>query len=218
LDFGEAMVGVTAAHVVEQFLQAKRCTPTMECRLSDTALDLENSIIQSSHRRDIATFSISRDHANATGGYALDCRDNWRPPVPNVDDPIHLIGLPLEMRKWAAGENPRFGAWGALAMVEDVTSARIVVKYDPKECLSLLPNRGLHPLKLNLSGCSGGPALLARIKNGSVFYHAVGLVAAGPGATFEGLMADFDIIHILRIHDLNLDGTFDDPEPGWLPA
>lgn len=217
LDFRENIFGVTAAHVVQKFREAKQCTPSMVCQLSDTPLDLENAIIQCSSRKDVATFSLTRAHANALGGYALDCRD-WPPPVPKVDDPIQLIGFPVEMRVCEAGKPPKFSAWGALAMVEDVTATKIVVRYDPKECKTLLADRGLPPLKLNLSGCSGGPAMLAQIRNGQAHYFPAGLIAVGPTTTFEGLMADFDLIHILRVHELRTDGTFDDPEPGWLPG
>jgi hypothetical protein len=215
LDFHQTIFGVTAAHVVQHFRQAKQRTPTMICQLANIPLDVENSIIQLSDRKDIATFSITREQANAIGGYALDC-GNWPPPVPKIDDPIQLVGFPVEMRVCEAGQPPKFAAWGALAMVEDVTADKIIVRYDPNECRTLLPGRDLPPLKLNLSGCSGGPAMLAQITKGQVFYYPAGLIAVGPTTTFDGLMGDFDLVHILRINQLRPDGTFDDPDEGWL--
>jgi len=67
LDFGNAIVGVTAAHVVAEFRRTKQEIPATVCRLCDTTLDLESSIVQCSSRKDITTFSLSRDHANALG-------------------------------------------------------------------------------------------------------------------------------------------------------
>lgn len=217
LDFGDTIVGVTATHVVDEFRRARSATPTTICQLANTLLNLEDSIIQCSLRRDITTFVLSREHANALGGYALDCR-SWPPPTPKINDPIQLVGFPVEMRQYVTGKPPRFAAWGALAIVEDITADAILVRYDPKECRSLLPGHDLPPLKLNLSGCSGGPAMLAEVRQGSVCYFPAGLIAVGPGTTFEGLMADFDLVRIHRIHNIKSDGRFDDPEPGWLPG
>ncbi len=59
LKFKTRYVGVTAAHVIKELLEARRYTPSLDCRLQLMPFNLLNAIIDINDDLDIATFSIS---------------------------------------------------------------------------------------------------------------------------------------------------------------
>jgi hypothetical protein len=72
------------------------------------------------------------------------------------------------------------------------------------------------PLGFNMSGCSGGPALMHGIQNGLHRWFLSGFIIRGSGIS-EGDAQEFDIVRLRRIHFIKSDGTLSRALSGWLP-
>jgi hypothetical protein len=130
--------------------------------------------------------------------------------------PIQLVGFQECLREIDyAGGSVNCGAYQALALVEDYTDREIIVIYDPEQSRG---SPGLLPLGLNMSGCSGGPAVIHHTRNSTHRWYPVGLIVGGPcGQQGEGDSANYDTIHIRRIDCIEPDGHIRVPDTGWLP-
>jgi hypothetical protein len=80
LRFGDRLVGVTACHVLDAFLNAKAKTPTLICQFQNIAFNLAATVIDSDPELDIATFGVSESDLAQTGKIAIDCSDAWSTP------------------------------------------------------------------------------------------------------------------------------------------
>jgi hypothetical protein len=169
---------VTAAHVVRQFQQAKAQTSSLICQLHVLPYDLEGAVIDINDDPDIATFAISERDLKTSNSEAFDVSAEWPPTgIVKQNAPIQLIGYPENIRLIDPSDRSAvFQAWGALALVEDFAEAEIVVVYDPDKTRAA-PT--LPPLGYNLSGCSGGPAIIHETRNGLHRWYPIGLI--GPG-------------------------------------
>ena len=161
LKFKAKYVGVTAAHVVRQLLMARRDVPSVVSYIALQPHNVLNTVIDMNDDIDIATFSISEREIENLGAQPFDVSIQWPPDTPvEPNMPIQLVGYPEALRSF----DPRqrwvtAGAYGAFALVADRTDRDIIVTYVPAE------SRGspdLPPLGFNLSGCSGGPAVIHR--------------------------------------------------------
>jgi len=129
--------------------------------------------------------------------------------------PIQLIGFPECLRVIDhAGSSVTCKAYGALALVEDYSDRDIITIYDPAQSQGM-PT--LLPLGFNMSGCSGGPAVIHETRNGIHRWYPVGLILRGPRGEAQGEAAKFDMIRIRRIHCIDEDGRIRAESTGWLP-
>jgi hypothetical protein len=209
-------VGVTAAHVVRQFQTAKATTPSLVCQLHLMPFDLEGALIDINDDVDIATFAISERDLKTTLSDAFDVSSQWPPQdVVQRDASIQLVGYPENIRIIDPTDRSAvFQAWGALDFVEDFTTDNIFLVYQPDKVTGA-PNKP--PLAFNMSGCSGGPAIIHETRNGLHRWYPVGLIVGGPKVG-EGEAAEFDIIPIRRIDCIGPDGRIQRPaDTGWLP-
>ena len=97
--------------------------------------------------------------------------------------------------------------------MEDFTEGEILLVYDPEKVMGA-PTKP--PLGYNMSGCSGGPAIIHETRNGLHVWHPVGLMMGGPKLS-EGAAADFDMIRIRRIDCIQPNGRIRVADTGWLP-
>jgi len=133
------------------------------------------------------------------------------------DASIQLIGYPENIRIIDSAERSVvFNAWGALDFIEDFNEREIILTYDPEKVVSA-PTKP--PLGYNMSGCSGGPAIVHEIRSsGFHIWHPVGLIVGGPKCG-ERDAAEFDIIRTRWIDCIQPDGHIErDPDTGWLPG
>ncbi len=207
---------MTAAHVVRHFQRAKAKTASLVCQLHVMPFDLERALIDINDVLDIATFAISERDLKTSISEAFDVTTEW--PAEDVVKPrapIQLIGYPENIRIIDPSDRSAvFQAYGAFSVVEDFTEREIVVVYDPKKGIGA-PT--LPPLGYNMSGCSGGPAIIHETRNGLHRWHPVGLVIGGPKQG-DGAAAEFDIIRIRRIDCIDPnDGHIRVADVGWLP-
>jgi hypothetical protein len=112
------------------------------------------------------------------------------------------------------------GALGMLTTVDHITDREIVVIYDPAQA-PMEPLSGLAPApppRLNISGCSGGPAILHGMRRGLHRWFPVGAIVGGSGTASEGAAREFDLIRIRRIDCIRPDGKIERRSAGWLPG
>jgi hypothetical protein len=222
LRFEQGFVGVTAHHVVRAYEDAVAANQNIICQLRESPpFDLTAAMIDREVGRDIATFHVPEDLLHRINVVTLDCRGDWPPPHPDSLRGLSVCGFPEHMRTTAANRTAEFRAWGALPAAESVTEREILITYDPARdrAASWVPTAPA--VGLNLSGCSGGPALMHGIKNGLHRWFPVGLVVAGPKDQGTGASGEFDMIRLRRIHVIRPDGTIEKDDGkddgGWLP-
>lgn len=214
--FSTIYVGVTAAHVVREYQRAKAITPTLVCQLYLMPFNLEGALIDIDDAIDIATFSISECEIQATSTVPFDVALSWPPQeVVKQGAAVQLVGYPENIRAInSIDRSAIFQAWGALDFVEDFNDSEILMVYDPKRSIGA-PTPP--PLGYNMSGCSGGPAIIHETRAGLHRWHPVGLIVAGPKSS-EGATAEFDMIRIRRIDCIEPTGQIRRAiETGWLP-
>jgi hypothetical protein len=218
LRFDERLVAVTADHVMQQYLDAIRTDQRMLCQLGKIRIWPENSIIDRSKTSDIATFGITERELRDGEAVAVNCSGAaWPPPEIVEGDTISMAGFLDEHRVKYGPAHYEMRAWGAHGVADRVTSRDIVTLYEPERVHE--PNAEIPkpPLGFNMSGCSGGPVFLIKSINGFLRSRIIGLIYRGPKGKAEGELAGSDRIFIRRIHNLNRDGTINEPETGWLP-
>lgn len=221
LRFEQGIIGVTANHVITAYESAVAANPNTVCQVqSSPPFDLASAIIARDAARDIATFAVSEAELSHIEAIPLDCRENWPPPEPQHLWLLGVCGFPEFMRKTRADRTAEFRAWGALAAVDGVTCAEILITYDPIIVKPAAWAPYLPPLGFNLSGCSGGPVLMFGIRNSLFRWFAVGLIHQGPRKEKkQGLATEFDMIRLRRIDIIQPDGTIKQrvDDAGWLP-
>ena len=217
LRFESGIVGVTANHVLEVYEKIRSESTSIACQLRTIPFDPIAALIDRDAERDIATFRASEGLLARIEAIALDCRMDWPPPEPDVMRGISLCGFPENMRTSSKDGTAEFGAWGALAAVEDLTEREILVTYDPERDTASRWAPTLPPLGLNLSGCSGGPVIMHGERNGLHRWFPVGIVIAGPRDSGSGASAQFDMVRVRRIHVVQPDGSIQKDDDGWLP-
>jgi hypothetical protein len=205
-------IGITAGHVVELFREARRANPAINCQLMHASLDLELAIVGFSAKRDVATFEVLPkliDDGLRPG--IIDCLD-WPPPVPVRGAPTMFIGYPEGMRTINGPTDATFMAWSCLELIEDVTRREVVMVYDPSRSKSMLEDKGLPPPSLNLSGCSGGPALTFEVRNGKLLVHPAGVIIHGPGGGSKGELGEIAVVRAARLDCIRSDGTISEDD------
>jgi hypothetical protein len=218
LRFATGLVGVTAAHVIREFQKAKAATPSLVCQLHLMPFDLDGALIDIDDDLDIATFAVSERQLKTTLTDAFDVSSRW--PLDGIvkpDTSIQLIGYPENIRVINSIEKSAvFNAWGALDFIQDYNEREIILTYEPEKVLGA-PTKP--PLGYNMSGCSGGPAIVHELRPSNFHvWHPVGLIVGGPRFG-EGDAAEFDIIRVRRIDFIQADGHIRrEVETGWLPG
>jgi len=217
LQFQDRYIGVTAAHVVRAFLQTKASTPELVCQLHLIHFDLEGALIDIDDKLDIATFAMTEKDINQSLSEAFDVSASW--PAEDVlkqGAAVYLVGYPENIRLIDAAERSAiFQAWGAFEVVADFTGDEIIVVYEPGKVIGA-PTKP--PLGYNMSGCSGGPAVIHFDRNGLHRWEPIGLIMAGPREG-HGEAAEFDMIRVRRIDCIEPDGRLRrSADTGWLPS
>ena len=108
-------------------------------------------------------------------------------------------------------------AWGAHVIADDATARNIVTAYDPEGAIPTTDDVFKPPLKFNMSGCSGGLAVLVRNVDSEFQWTPAAVIYRGPTGASEGGFAAFDLIHLRPLSFILSDGTIDNPEVSWLP-
>jgi hypothetical protein len=213
----QRVVGVTAAHVVQQYRQARCETSTLVCQLGVLPFDLERAIIDIDEKADIATFALSDQELTFLRVIPLDGLTDAALSV-EEDDLIFLLGYPELTRKIKPDLTGSIEAYGAFEIVRSVTDREILVVFQPEYANPVAGMGAVPTLKLNLSGCSGGPAIHYGKPGRTTPGVPVGLLANAPkDDAGEGAVQAFDMIRIRRINCIRSDGSIERAIEGWLP-
>jgi hypothetical protein len=218
IQFETRYVAVTADHVIAQYLEAREADHRTICQIGECRVWPEASLIARSSKLDIATFQIDAEKLSEMGAVPFDCRPDWPPPEVKEGDSLTLAGY-LDTRRNKIGRGYyEHEAWGANAIADAVSPREIVTVYDPEVAFAADDGVTKPPLRLNMSGCSGGPAIVLKAVNGLIRWFPAGFIYKGPGDKAEGEFATFDRIHIRKLHFIQPDGTIAEPDTGWLPT
>jgi hypothetical protein len=218
LHIADRLIGVTAAHVIEELQKDRSTTPGLVCQLGGAGYDPRPFVIGWDTALDIATFSVPPHVMASSGGRPIEIAPGaWPPPRPQDGEALALVGFPELSIKAEADFSAAFYAFGALAIADTVTDGEILVSYDSTRDIDL-SGRGLPALGSKMSGCSGGPVLAVRAKGDSLILFPVGIIFRGPGGRASGASIGFDMIRARRIHMIRDDGTLDQAATGWLPG
>jgi hypothetical protein len=82
LRFGKHLFGVTAAHALQAYRDARQRNPATVCQLRLMEFAFHDAIIDTDPTLDIATFSVSQDQLKEINGTPIDCTGQWPPPAP----------------------------------------------------------------------------------------------------------------------------------------
>jgi hypothetical protein len=214
--FPTRLIMVTADHVYATYLEDLGQNPSLVCQLGVLPIDLNDTLIDRDQDLDIATFAIAEADLARIPGTPVDCTGDWPPPDPQRMRAVSLAGFPEHIRVLHPAERAAtFAAYGALGAIEDFSDREIIVTYEPErdERMAGVPKP---PLGFNMSGCSGGPALMHGIENGLHRWFLSGFIIRGSGIS-EGDAQEFDIVRLRRIHFIKSDGTLSRELSGWLP-
>jgi hypothetical protein len=200
--------------VIKAFEEAKKPSTKIVCLLRTVLFDLTTAMVDRDNELDIATFRVTEDQLIGSEAVAIDCRPGWPPPEPHRGAALSLAGFPEKLKKVSPYSSVEFRAYVNLPFVEHLTDREIIATYEPQRDIRVRAAPEFPDLGANLSGCSGGPALMHVERNGCHRWFPVGIIVRGPGES-RGAMTEFDIIRIRRIDVIRQDGTIN--RPGWLP-
>ena len=219
LRFEDAVVGVTANHVVEALEAAIAANPNTVCQIrTSKPVDLPGLVIARCADLDIATFCASDALVAEVGATVLDCQgEAWPAPKPEVGRAVTFCGFPENERVSVERGVANLFAAGSLGMIDAVTDRDLFVTYDPERDHAAPWAPWKQPLGYNMSGCSGGPVLSHGMRNGIQRWFPVAMIIRGPRGEGTGEAAGWDMIMMRRIDAIQENGTIKREESGWLP-
>jgi hypothetical protein len=217
MQFEARHIGVTADHVIAQYLDARAADDRTICQIGEGQFWPEGTLIARSAKLDIATFEIDPAKLPEMGAVPFDCRKDWPPPEVTDGDSLTLAGYLDTRRNKIRRGYYEHEAWGAHGIADAVSPREIVTVYDPESTFAANDSVAKPPLGFNMSGCSGGPVVVLKLVNGLMRCFPAGFIYKGPNGGAGGEFATFDRIHIRRLHFIQPDGTIDEPDSGWLP-
>ncbi|SDA60783.1 MULTISPECIES: hypothetical protein [unclassified Janthinobacterium] len=170
LDCGQGPFLVTAAHVYEGYLEAKRSSSILRCQLGQTEFDLEARLICSlgSKTLDIATFKIEADEIATLGKMIVSDGKDWPPKDVTPSDGIFFGGFPGKERKQINFETINFGIYAALTPVSSSSERQFGCTLDPDEWIDTT-GHGIPAEGYDLGGISGAPAFAVQDSAAGVF-------------------------------------------------
>ena len=218
LRFDAGLIGITADHVIKAYEQAKCQMREPICLLRTVRLNLMEALIDRDAQLDLATFRVTEAELRESEALAIDCREEWPPPIPDRRREISFGGYPDELKKACAADRVEFRFAVHVAHIEDITDRNIVATYDTARDTRVRAAPEMPNLGANWSGCSGGPVLMHVERAGRHRVFAVAAIVEGPGRSAEGALGDFDRYIFRRVHCVNLDGSLKKTGAGWLPG
>lgn len=202
---GERLFAVTAAHVLDGYLAAKRKSSSTLCRIENLEFDAESRLISRGTAIDLATFEFSYDELRALSPQkqAIMIDPNaWPPPHPFSGQGAIVSGFPGVLRLWTAWRDISFGLYSGHLRINNASDRSITCPFEREYWIDTM-GRGL-PLKgLDLGGISGGPLLMPMESGGSWNLQLAGVVSEAPSAQFETIVS-------VPAHFIAPDGTIYD--------
>jgi hypothetical protein len=191
LGIGDKLFAVTAAHVFQGYLAAKRKSSDTICRICNLEIDLESRLIDSRHDIDIATFRFGYDELRALSPRKQAIRghpDYWPPPHPFSGQAVIVSGFPGSLRLWTTWRSISFGLYTGQLRVNNASDWSVTCPFE-RECWIDTVGHGLPPRGLDLGGISGGPLMMPMERNGAWTLELGGVVVEAPSGRFETIVS-----------------------------
>jgi hypothetical protein len=152
----DGILGITAGHVLDEFIAARHACESIAATLGGLAFDLEERLIERGGSVDIATFRVSEAELSAVGFRPLE--KAWPPSIPASNGTVLLAGWPGHER--IVGQRVTGGlyiGWGSAG----VSDLQLTIRVDhEKGAFSPFPGVPLPPPGFEFGGISGGPVML----------------------------------------------------------
>jgi hypothetical protein len=203
LGIGERLFAVTAAHVFDGYIAAKRKSRRTICRIGNLEFDPEHRLISRRASIDIATFDFSYDELRALQKQALVVDSKaWPPPHPFSGQGAIVSGFPGVLRLWTGWRDINFGLYSGHLRINNASDRSITCPFEREFWIDTM-GRGLPAKGLDLGGISGGPLLMPMESDGSWSLQLAGVVSEAPSAQFETIVS-------VPAHFIAPDGTIYD--------
>lgn len=182
---GSELIAVTAAHVLEGYISAKRLNPDIVCQLGSITYDPENHVIDIDSCLDLATFKVS-PVVIAGAGCTPSTPTSWPPASVATGDTLLCGGHPGAIRHENESSADLPFQWFLATAAS--SNENIALSLELDDCYVPL---SVEPLSnKTLGGMSGGPVFkyippspIERIELVGFIYefqHAYGLMFARP--------------------------------------
>jgi hypothetical protein len=190
------ILGITAGHVLDGFIAARRARHEIAATLGGLTLDLEERLIARGNSVDIATFRVSEAELSVVGFQPLERA--WPPGVPTSNGIVLLAGWPGHER--VVGPRVTGGlyiGWGSAG----VSDLQITIRVDhEKGAFSPIPGVPLPLPGFEFGGISGGPVMLIDASDDGlgIKWRIAGIISEGK--------PDYDYIVATRADAIHDDG------------
>jgi hypothetical protein len=179
IDVGGSLFAVTAAHVYEGYLKARKNSRRIICHIENVVFDPERRLrgLGQPDKVDIATFDFTHDELKKIGKQALVADpSSWPPPHPFSGQGAFIAGFPGISRLWTGWRSLSFGLYTASTMINVASEQRITCPFAREYWIDVM-GHGLPPRGYDLGGISGGPLLTAMDEDGVWDFQLAGVVS-----------------------------------------
>ena len=209
LDTGNAIFGVTAAHVILEYQHdAKIKAGPLQFGI-ETRIELSERLIACDADMDIATLRVTPEEIKALGKYALGGHAVWPPSPPQPDKGVYYTGFPGAARYWERPGLISFGLMTGGGVATSVNERDISSQHERENWVDVR-GQGLPPEGFNYGGLSGGPMItvvehngIRRLRLGGLIYQ--GSNTDGTDQCIEGM----EVIKARRADFILEDGRLD---------
>lgn len=198
IDNGEDVFAVTAAHVIDGYLEEKSKSRGIACFLGGIPFDPAERLIAKGDSKtvDIATFRISRDEIAQLQKQAIDARV-WPPPEPTPGQATFITGYPGARRFWVNWRELSFGVFSWSGPINSVSDRQVVCSFQ-REFWVPSDDDAPSPSLTRAGGLSGCPLLIPMERDGAWYLLLGGVVSYG---VFD------EVLYATKAKFLRSDGT-----------
>jgi hypothetical protein len=215
VDTGQAVFGVTAAHVVTACFEDTKKPTFVQCMVGREnqiafPISIGDRVIDAHPDIDIATLRFTAEEIQHIGrtvvrGYSK----NWPPPLVEAGYPVTYCGFPGRGRTWLAPRHVSFGCVPMAGMVTNAHETCTSIQIDREKLERVLGDEDM-PENFDFGGMSGGPMLLM-VQRPNLFrsWIPAAVIIQGPNTSddTEQAIAGREIIRARPLHFVNADGS-----------
>jgi len=191
----KALIGVTAQHVYQGYLDAVNKNATIRCRLHSLEFDLCSRLLDSSKELDLATFNIIEEDLSKLNQVAHTPPRNWPPSPIQEGKGVIFVGYPGIYRE-EKDMRVYWTAYSAETVAQVVAADRILVQFERQYQVNR-KGKKTAPSNVWLGGMSGSP--LFGLRESPIVY----LQIAGVGLEFNEAL---EIARFIPINCIQIDG------------
>lgn len=204
LDLAGRLLAVTAGHVYQGFLSAKRTARRILCHIENVEFDPEHRLVGCRAGIDLATFDLSYAELKEIGKQALVAEaESWPPPHPFSGQAAFLVGFPAASRLWLDSRTISFGLYVALERINSASDQQITCPFEREYWIDTT-GYGLPPPGFDLGGISGGPLLIPMEDQGVWNFCLGGVISEAKTSR------DYETVVSVPAHFIAPDGTIRD--------